>query len=159
MAEQPPAIVLLDLMVETLARIQPPDALGPAERAVTVTRKVHGEKGEEMWRARRNLGAVLLAVGRPADAEPHLRAVHDAFHAAGPTDIRTVQAAGKLGDCLLAEKRYADAEPLLVSYCETLRGARGVPKPVVRTAGSQVVKLYEAWGKPEKAAEWREKLK
>jgi hypothetical protein len=26
-------------------------------------------------------------------------------------------------------------------------------------AGAQIVQLYENWGKPEKAAEWREKLR
>ena len=60
---------------------------------------------------------------------------------------------------LAIQKRYADAEPLLVAYLETIRGARGVPKPAVQAAGNQVIKLYEAWGKQEKAAEWREKLK
>jgi hypothetical protein len=31
-------------------------------------------------------------------------------------------------------------------------------KPVLADAGKRVVQLYERWGKPEKAAEWREQL-
>ena len=42
---------------------------------------------------------------------------------------------------------------------DAVRGARGVPKPVVKAAGDQLATLYDAWGKPDKAAEAREKLK
>jgi urease accessory protein UreF len=28
----------------------------------------------------------------------------------------------------------------------------------LKQAGEQIIKLYEEWGKPEKAAAWREKL-
>ena len=158
-AENPAAIVLLDLMVEMLARDRPVDALGPAERAVAVSRKVHGEAGDETWRARFNLGSVLLDVGRPADAEPHLRAVYDAYRAVKATSNQTIITGGRLGDCLLTEKRFEEAEPLLVTLLQALRGTKGAPKARVQSAGAQVVKLYDAWGKPEKAAEWREKLK
>ena len=68
---------------------------------------------------------MLLDLDRPTDAEPHLRAVRDAYQKAGPTDIRTVQVAGKLGACLLALKRYDDAEPLLVEYFETIAAQPG----------------------------------
>ena len=76
-----------------------------------------------------------------------------------PKDSRTIRAGGKLGACLAAQKRYADAEPLVIGYFDAIRGAKNVPPPEVRAAGEQVVALYHAWGKPEKAAEWREKLK
>jgi hypothetical protein len=124
-----------------------------------LTHKVYGEAHEQSLRARYSLGGILLDLARPADAEPHLRAVLDAFRTAGPTDVRTIQAAGKLGTCLLSLKWYADAEPLLVENYEALRLAKGAPKPIIQAAGDRVVKLYEGWDKPEKAAEWREKLK
>jgi serine/threonine protein kinase/tetratricopeptide (TPR) repeat protein len=157
-AEHAQAIVLLCLLVETLEKVQPADALAPAERALVLTAKVHGETGEEWLRARRNVGMVLLDLGRAADAEPHLRAIYDAYRTLGPTDNRAVMAAGKLGACLLAEKRYADAEPLLDQYFLATLGQPGKSK-AARVAGEQLIKLYEAWGKPEKAAEVREKLK
>ena len=54
----------------------------------------------------------------------------------------------------------ADAEPYFIEYYEVASRAKGVPlAAAVRTAVEQLVKLYEAWGKPDKAAEWREKLK
>jgi hypothetical protein len=31
------------------------------------------------------------------------------------------------------------------------------PKNSMSEAAARIVKLYEAWGKPEKAAEWRKK--
>ena len=33
-----------------------------------------------------------------------------------------------------------------------------IRKPRLTDAAERVVKLYEAWGKPEKAAEWRARL-
>ena len=53
--------------------------------------------------------------------------------------------------------RFAEAEPLL------LKGYDGMsPPPAVedrkREALQRIVDLYDAWGKPDKAAEWRAKL-
>ncbi len=158
-AEHPQTLVLLGLLAGSLAKERPAEALEPAERAAGLARKVYGEQSEEYLRARRDLGAVLMSLKRATDAEPHLRAVYEACLSAGPTDVRTFQAAARLGDCLLAQKRYADAESLLVGSFDALRGVRGAPKSAVQAVGGKVVRLYEAWGKPEKAAEWREKLK
>jgi serine/threonine protein kinase len=66
-----------------------------------------------------------------------------------------------LGASLAGEKKYAKAEPLL------LQGYRGmvarkdlipVPKWRYLDSGAHewIVEMYEAWGKPQKAAEWRQ---
>jgi hypothetical protein len=64
-----------------------------------------------------------------------------------------------LGASLVGQKKYAEAEPLL------LEGYRGMFELKDRMAASDryhldqahdwIVKLYVAWGKPEKAAEWK----
>ena len=64
-------------------------------------------------------------------------------------------------DCgiLLGQKTYAEAEPLLLAGYEGMKAREAkVPKPRLTQAGERIVKLYEAWGQPEKAAEWRAKL-
>jgi tetratricopeptide (TPR) repeat protein len=155
--DSPTAIDLLLLRVDLSATDHPPQSLAPAERAVALTRKVFGETGEPSLRAQAKLGKILLRLDRPADAEPHLRAAYNGYHAAGSTRSSTFDAAGALGDCLVALKHYADAEPILQDSFEALRTA-GASKKVLQVAGERVAKLYEAWGKPEKAAEWREKL-
>ena len=64
-----------------------------------------------------------------------------------------------LGASLAGQKKYAEAEPLL------LEGYRGMEERKARAgspdsyylnrAGEWIVQLYQSWGKPEQAAEWR----
>ena len=59
-----------------------------------------------------------------------------------------------LGGALAGQKKYAEAEPLLVEGYENMKPP---PPAAVRKkeALERVVELYEAWGKPDKAKEWR----
>ena len=67
-----------------------------------------------------------------------------------------------LGAALTGEKKYAEAEPLLVSGYEGVKQRESQLNPDTKKhlaeAGDGVVAMYQAWGKPEKAAEWRAKL-
>jgi hypothetical protein len=63
-----------------------------------------------------------------------------------------------LGSCLGGERRFDEAEPLLLAGYETLRAKRGEARDETRMAASGLVALYAAWGKPDRAAEWRKKL-
>jgi hypothetical protein len=63
---------------------------------------------------------------------------------------------------LLGQGKYREAEPLVVSGYDGLK-AREAKIPVtektrLREAAERVVRLYESWGKPERAAAWRAKL-
>jgi hypothetical protein len=61
---------------------------------------------------------------------------------------------------LLGQGKYAEAEPLLIA------GYEGLEKlsPAISVdanppeAGQRLLRLYAAWGKPDKADEWRRKL-
>jgi tetratricopeptide (TPR) repeat protein len=68
-----------------------------------------------------------------------------------------------LGASLAGQQRFAEAEPLLVSGQEGMvQRAATVPADslsLVVQAGQRIVQLYERWGRLEKAAEWRQKLK
>ena len=48
---------------------------------------------------------------------------------------------------------YAQAEPLLVESYPVLRDARGAMDARTRRSLERLVALYEAWEKPDKAAE------
>ena len=69
----------------------------------------------------------------------------------------------ELGGSLLGQKQYPEAEPLILSGYEGIKAREArIPRRARRllnTAAERVVKLYEAWGKPEKADAWRAKLK
>jgi hypothetical protein len=69
----------------------------------------------------------------------------------------TFNTRSQLGGALLGQGKYAEAEPLILSGYERLksREATNLPQGKRRLpeAAERLVKLYQTWGKPEKAAE------
>jgi len=53
---------------------------------------------------------------------------------------------------------YEKAEPLLLETLEGRRLKLGDTHPHTLGSWHNLIHLYEAWGKPEKAAVWRAKL-
>lgn len=66
-----------------------------------------------------------------------------------------------LGGALAGQKRFAEAEPLLLDGVAGLQRTQGTiafhPLLKVRFALRSVAQLYTAWGRPEQAAEWRQR--
>jgi hypothetical protein len=74
----------------------------------------------------------------------------------GAEHRRTKEAGCNLGMALAKQRRWSEAEPLLLPCgrgfeAEVLDGDYG---EVVE----EIVRMYEAWGKLDEAAEWRRKL-
>ena len=69
------------------------------------------------------------------------------------------RAESPLGAGVAGEKKYADAEPLRIEGYDV--GAEGPHSSPGRVSSGRthqwIVELYQAWGKPEKAAEWKKK--
>jgi eukaryotic-like serine/threonine-protein kinase len=68
-----------------------------------------------------------------------------------------------LGEVLTSRKKYSDAEPLLLRAYRGLKPPAGQePEPARQLCFTEtldrLVRLYDAWGKPEEAARWRAKL-
>ncbi len=53
---------------------------------------------------------------------------------------------------------YDKAEPLLLELLELHQGVLSEGHPNTVTAMNELIKLYEAWEKPQKAQQWRSKL-
>jgi tetratricopeptide (TPR) repeat protein len=109
------------------------------------------------------LGRLLLQKKKYAEAEPPLQR-YGAFierDKSGESASR-FPLDSLLGESLLGQKKYAEAEPRLIKgYSEMKRNEANIPAPLkhhLTEAGQRVVQLYDEWGKPEKAAEWRAKL-
>jgi serine/threonine protein kinase len=104
-------------------------------------------------------GSNLLKQQKFAEAEAAIRESLAIREKASPDDWTTFNTRSLLGAALAGQQRYADAEPLLVSGYEGMkeRAAKIPPAGRVRLAEAQtrLVRLYEAWGKPESAAQWR----
>jgi len=108
-------------------------------------------------------GSALLAEKKPAAAELKLRESVAIRRTIRPDDWITFDAQSMLGEALLEQKKFAGAEPLLLSGYEGMKQREAkIPardrKPRLTTAVERLVRLYEAWGKPDQAAKWRKEL-
>ena len=56
-------------------------------------------------------------------------------------------------------ERYEDAELVLLESHETLSASRGPDFVLTIGVTESLADLYNAWGKPDNAAEWRAKLR
>jgi hypothetical protein len=57
------------------------------------------------------------------------------------------------------QERYDQAEPLLLEAVEGRRLKLGNTHPHTLESLKNLINLYEAWEKPDKAEEWRAKLR
>jgi hypothetical protein len=62
----------------------------------------------------------------------------------------------------MARKQYAEAEPLLISGYNGLREREtripAANKPRLEKAAERLIRFYEETARPDKAAEWKQKL-
>jgi eukaryotic-like serine/threonine-protein kinase len=107
------------------------------------------------------LALSCLSEGKFAKSEGLARTVLEFDRKRMPDNWQRFGTESLLGASLAAQKKYTEAEPLL------LEGYKGmlVRKDRVGVANSyyldrarrSLVQLYQAWGKPTKAAEWNHK--
>ena len=71
-----------------------------------------------------------------------------------------------LGASLVGQKRYAEAEPLLLNRYDglvrtlperELPAYRSLSRPTLPETAAWLARMYEGWGKPQLAAEWRQR--
>jgi tetratricopeptide (TPR) repeat protein/tRNA A-37 threonylcarbamoyl transferase component Bud32 len=108
------------------------------------------------------LGRNLLAQSQWLQAESCLRQALSIREEAKVVDWNRYDSMSLLGATLLGQGQYAKAEPLVVAGYEGMKAREvriPVPKrPRIREAAERVVHLYESWGLPEKAVNWKADL-
>jgi hypothetical protein len=67
------------------------------------------------------------------------------------------------GQAFMEVQEFADAEPLLLDNYEGLTQNEAQIRPdekdaLLRDAIARLIRLYDAWGKPDEAAKWRKEL-
>src|SRR5262249_46375921 len=108
------------------------------------------------------LASNLLRQNKYADAEKILRDCLVLREQKEPDAWTTFNTQSMLGEALLGQERYADAEMLLRGGYEGMK-QREASIPLqsrvrLREALQRLVRLYDAWGKPDEAARWRKEL-
>jgi hypothetical protein len=130
--------------------------------ALTAQLRVLGEDHPETLISRDGLGRVQLREHKYVEAESTLRTELRGYERLKPESWERYNCESMLGGSLEGQKKYLEAEPLLVSgYGGMMQRAAAIPpeeRLVLSQAGERIVQLYEDWGKPGKAAEWRGKL-
>ncbi len=103
-----------------------------------------------------SLGDALRGAGQPEAAEKKFKEALALGVKTLPSDHPDIARARLgLGNLLVAAQRYADAEPLLLAAAEAREKRLGREHSSTKAAADDVARLYDAWAKPDKAAEWR----
>jgi tetratricopeptide (TPR) repeat protein len=138
------------------------DEAVPMMRAVWEVRdKTLGPTDRRTLQSANNLGYMLLVQAESLasrdkvdDAAAALRSAEEACAKLPPNHWLHIDIAGVRGGILLARKQFADAEPLVVSAFEKLNAA-AAPAARKQAARERVIRLYEATGRKDRAAELR----
>jgi serine/threonine protein kinase len=113
---------------------------------------------EDLTRLARN----LIEQSRWSDAAPPAREAHTIRKEAAPEDWSRFDAMSVLGGALLGQGRYGESEPLVLEGYKGLKArAALIPVPSrfsLREAAERIVRLYEAWNRPDQAAAWKAEL-
>jgi eukaryotic-like serine/threonine-protein kinase len=138
------------------------DAEALRREAVARRRKAGPPGSPTLARDLAGLGRALLHLEKWSEAESVLRDCSTIQAKAPPDDWSRFHTMSLLGGALAGQGRYDEAERLIVAGYEGLKErAAKIPRtapPFLSEAAARVVRLYEAWGKPEQAAAWKAKL-
>ena len=133
------------------------------KQVLEISRRTLGDEDARTAGTMASLGLVLLNKRKYPEAESILRECLRIRDAKLPDDWSRFNTQNLLGESLLGQKKHAEAEPLLLSGYQGMKTRETrIParyKVLLTAAGERVVRLYESWGKKEKAKEWRAKTK
>ena len=107
-----------------------------------------------------NLGALYTKAGHPKKGEPLLQDAADRAQLILPPGHAIIGASlRKLGVCLTALGRHEQAEQALLDAYESHRSALGPEHARTLKVITNLVDLYDEWGKTEQATSWQAKLR
>lgn len=128
-------------------------------KALSVRRRQFGEDRPEVMQSIHDLADFYLLQGRLGDAEPLYRETLERSRRLLPKGRRyQIASLINLGRLLVPQRRYEEAEKALLEGYEILAAHAKKDGGIKITAIQALVQLYEAWDRPQTAAEWRAKL-
>jgi tetratricopeptide (TPR) repeat protein len=128
-------------------------------KALELRRQVLGEDHPYAIHSLRGLGLLRAEQERYEEAEKLLtESLEKRRRVQGYEHKRTIQNMVQLGWVYTEQQRYSKAETLLLDAFKLSDRVLGHPDQVTIESIQKIIELYKAWGKPEKAEEWRAKL-
>jgi eukaryotic-like serine/threonine-protein kinase len=125
-------------------------------------RKEFGPADPRLATAMTALGSHLSQQRKWSDGEPILREALAIRQQTEPDEWSTFNSRSLLGGSLLGQKKFGEAEPLVLAGYEGIKAREAqipsVAKPRITEAAERIVRLYEAWAKPDQLAVWKRKL-
>jgi eukaryotic-like serine/threonine-protein kinase len=138
------------------------EAAADNEEALTISRPALGLDHPAVARQEVGLARIYLDQGRPAAAEPlllHALGAQQRNYTAGNWRVGATRSL--LGEACMKLSRFAEAEAYLLRAFEILPVTPGseslntIKEREARDNRARLAALYEAWGRPEKAARYR----
>ena len=130
-----------------------------AIKCLEISRRTRGEDHPHTLLTAHNLATLYDKLGRYAEAEAlFLSTIQTKLRVLGQAHAITARTEAALADMFKRQGRYAESEPLALAAHEAYLATLGAQSKQVQGAIKQLVELYDAWGKPEKAAAWRARL-
>jgi serine/threonine-protein kinase len=128
-------------------------------QALAIKRKSLGKAHPSVATSVHNVAALLQAKGDCAAAEPWFKEAIEIFRkSVGADHWMVAEARGNYGVCLMKLKRYHEAEENLVASHAALKTTFGDEHERTQKAIKRLIEFYDAWGRPEKAAQYRAML-
>jgi tetratricopeptide (TPR) repeat protein len=134
-----------------------------AAQALAGQRRALGSEHPDTMASASDLALAYQSQGKFADSEALAREAFEFDRKEQPDNWQRFRAESLLGASLAGQKKFVEAEPLLVEGYQGMAERKdhiAVPDWYhLDRAGEWIVQLYQDWGKPDKAAEWHEKLR
>ena len=141
--------------LQRLSRNQ--EAEGPLRDALAMARRSLGDQGMEVVGIEEELSYVLTMNGHSDEALSVGQAAVDALTKKfGPTSAMVLRARVCVADALRAKGRFAEAEPMLLEAEARFQNSKGLLGAYWRSTAAALARLYDAEGKSDEAAKYRQ---
>ncbi|HEV2495736.1 MAG TPA: tetratricopeptide repeat protein [Terriglobia bacterium] len=132
-----------------------------AAQALAGRRHALGPDHPDTMASEADLALAYVSENRFARSEPLAREALETETKVQPDNWQRFRAESLLGASLAGEKKYAEAEPLLLEGYQGMLARKNVidvpDRYHMKLAHRWIVQLYQAWGKPDKATQWKKK--
>jgi hypothetical protein len=161
--DHPYTLIAMNTLAVTYRDLdRPGEAIPLYEEVVRLKTAKLGPDDRDTLNSVNNLLEADLEARRWAEAEATARRCLEARTRKQPDDWLRFLTMSQLGAALAGQAKYPEAESLLIGGYEGMETREAkIPAPfrkLLAAAAARIVPFYEAWGKPDRAAEWRKKL-